>query len=71
MEAGKFEALSLSVAVGALLLRLLFSRDLESSLGADPKVEDFPWESLISISSRSDGLFLRRKPNGLGSSRGL
>jgi hypothetical protein len=53
------EALSLESAAEAA--ELLWSFFLESCC----------WESLIWIKSKSEGLFFRRKPRGLGSSKGL
>ena len=58
-DPGKFEALSLSqVPLGSFLHRVA-------------NLEAFSWESLIWIKSKRDGLFRRRKPSGLGSSKGL
>lgn len=57
--AGKFEALSLESAVAAA--EALWSFFLESCC----------CESLIWIKSKREGLFFRRKPRGLGSSKGL
>lgn len=62
-EAGKFEALSLSAAAVAALLSL-FTPELTFSFCCA-----VPWESFIWIKSNREGLFLRRKPKGLGSSR--
>lgn len=65
MDAGKLEALSLASAVTEALAPfwsfLLTACNLVLS----------SWESRIWIKSKRDGLFLRRNPSGLGSSRGL
>ena len=67
--AWKFEAFIRSPAVEALDFTSFFlvvSEVLLHTPNCSPA--DFAWESLIWIRSSRDGLFLSRRPNGLGSS---
>lgn len=70
--AGKLEAFILSLAFGAALAFVSFLLPWSVISVVFSKIELLLLlESVIWIKSSNDGLFLRRKPKGLGSSSGL